>query len=119
MTDAMPETVHVPQHWGKLVSGAPGCDLHALPQCGARTRSGHPCRHPGTKANGRCRRHGGRSTGARTPEGLAKLRQLRSPGRIKLASLESLRDGVLALNSEDNSGEAATRLLAVLQAVGP
>jgi len=31
-------------------------------QCGAKTRSGRPCRTPGM-ANGRCRMHGGTSTG--------------------------------------------------------
>lgn len=39
-------------------------DLATLPRCGARTRSGTPCRRYGTKRNGRCRLHGGRSTGA-------------------------------------------------------
>ena len=32
-------------------------------QCGANTRSGKPCQSPGM-ANGRCRMHGGPSTGA-------------------------------------------------------
>ncbi|WP_430429218.1 HGGxSTG domain-containing protein [Parasphingorhabdus sp.] len=31
--------------------------------CGARTRSGKPCQSPGM-VNGRCRMHGGASTGA-------------------------------------------------------
>ncbi len=31
-------------------------------QCGAKTRSGKPCRTPGMP-NGRCRMHGGMSTG--------------------------------------------------------
>lgn len=33
------------------------------PRCGARTRSGKPCKAPAMK-NGRCRMHGGKSTGA-------------------------------------------------------
>jgi uncharacterized protein YjcR len=36
---------------------------HAAPRCGAKTRQGHPCRSPAMK-NGRCRMHGGCSTGA-------------------------------------------------------
>ena len=42
--------------------------------CGAKARSNshRPCRLP-AMANGRCRFHGGLSTGAKTPEG--KLRQ--------------------------------------------
>ena len=48
--------------------GNPGLNL-AL-RCGARARSGCACRVP-AMANGRCRMHGGRSTGPRTPEGKA------------------------------------------------
>ena len=40
--------------------------------CGARTRSGPGCRGL-AMANGRCRMHGGGSTGPRTLEGLARL----------------------------------------------
>ena len=58
------------------------------PQCGAKTRAGGRCKatpvwdKPNNKPkNGRCRMHGGLSTGARTPEGklraLANLRQFR------------------------------------------
>ena len=42
-------------------------------RCEARTRRGTLCQRPGTKRNGRCRLHGGRSTGPRTKEGLARL----------------------------------------------
>ena len=38
-------------------------DLNTLPICGARTRSGGPCKHKGNVRNGRCKRHGGASTG--------------------------------------------------------
>ncbi len=48
--------------------GNPGLNL--APRCGARARSGCACRAP-AMANGRCRMHGGRSTGPRTPEGKA------------------------------------------------
>lgn len=44
--------------------------------CGAKTRSGQPCKCPAVRGKARCRLHGGRSTGAKTPEGLAKLRAL-------------------------------------------
>lgn len=33
------------------------------PKCGAKCRSGKPCMNPSMK-NGRCRMHGGKSTGA-------------------------------------------------------
>jgi hypothetical protein len=38
--------------------------------CGAKTRSGHPCKNDGTSyANGRCKFHGGASKGPRTEAG--------------------------------------------------
>ena len=42
-------------------------------RCEARTRNGTPCRRPGTKQNGRCRFHGGRSVGLRFEEGFARM----------------------------------------------
>ena len=42
-------------------------------RCGAKTRRGTPCQRPANKRNGRCRLHGGASTGPRTKEGLAKI----------------------------------------------
>lgn len=50
------------------------------PRCGARCRDGHPCQAPAVwdrrrnrPRNGRCRMHGGLSTGPRTPEGKARI----------------------------------------------
>ena len=40
--------------------------------CGARTRAGTPCRRTALLPAGRCRLHGGRSTGPRTVEGKAR-----------------------------------------------
>ena len=42
-------------------------------RCEARTRKGTACQRPAYKHNHRCRLHGGRSTGPRTAEGLARL----------------------------------------------
>ena len=42
-------------------------------RCGAKTRRGTPCQRPANKRNGRCRLHGGASSGPRTKEGLAKI----------------------------------------------
>lgn len=61
---------------GQLRHGNPSGDLSAVPRCGARTRRGTACRGP-AMANGRCRMHGGPSTGPRTPEGLARSRRAR------------------------------------------
>lgn len=52
-----------------------------VPRCGAKTRKGDPCAAPavcdgaGRPVNGRCRRHGGLSTGPRTEEGREAVRQ--------------------------------------------
>ena len=37
--------------------------LHQAPRCGAKTRQGSSCQAPAMR-NGRCRMHGGKSTGA-------------------------------------------------------
>ena len=42
-------------------------------RCGAKTRRGTECQRPAYKHNGRCGLHGGKSTGARTPEGLKRI----------------------------------------------
>ena len=47
---------------------------NAAPRCGAKRRDGGSCRQPGM-TNGRCRMHGGKSTGPRTPEGLERSRR--------------------------------------------
>ena len=48
---------------------------NAAPRCGARSkRTGKPCRGA-AMPNGRCKVHGGKSTGPRTPEGLARSRR--------------------------------------------
>ena len=49
-------------------------NLALAPRCGARTRAGCPCQAPAIRGKQRCRMHGGRSTGPRTAEGLARLR---------------------------------------------
>lgn len=48
----------------------------ASPRCGAVTRSAGICRAP-AMPNGRCRFHGGKSTGPRTAEGLERSRKAR------------------------------------------
>ena len=42
-------------------------------RCLAKTRRGTKCQSAEYKHNGRCRLHGGLSTGARTPEGLQRI----------------------------------------------
>jgi hypothetical protein len=57
----------------RLKNGAPAGNPTLAPRCGARTRTGTPCRQPAMK-NGRCRLHGGHSTGPRTEAGVARIR---------------------------------------------
>src|SRR5215510_3365262 len=48
---------------------------NAAPRCGARSkRTGLPCR-AAAMPNGRCKLHGGKSTGPRTREGLERSRR--------------------------------------------
>lgn len=42
--------------------------MHKAPRCGAKTRKGTPCKSP-AMPNGRCRMHGGKSTGAPVKHG--------------------------------------------------
>jgi len=46
-------------------------ELHDL-TCGAKTRAGTPCQLKGLYRSGRCKLHGGLSTGPTTPEGKAR-----------------------------------------------
>ena len=62
------------EHRGWLKNGNPPGDFRSAPRCGARTRRGTSCLGPAMK-NGRCKCHGGKSTGARTPEGLERIRR--------------------------------------------
>jgi hypothetical protein len=58
---------------GWLKNGNRPGNPNSAPRCGAKTRRGTLCRSPAMR-NGRCRMHGGNSTGPRTTEGLARSR---------------------------------------------
>jgi hypothetical protein len=57
--------------------GNPRGNPNAAPRCGARNRAGTPCRAPAMR-NGRCRSHGGKSTGPRTQARMQRLREART-----------------------------------------
>ena len=59
---------------GWLKNGNPLGDFSTARRCGAKTRKGTPCKGPAMR-NGRCRMHGGASTGPRTREGRARSAQ--------------------------------------------
>jgi hypothetical protein len=77
---------------GRLKYGnRPGNPANA-PRCGARTRVGIPCR-AAAMPNGRCRMHGGPSTGPRTEAGKAKIRASRTKhGRFSQAAIQRRRE---------------------------
>ena len=73
-----------------------GHDWHGE-RCGAKTRRGTDCRRPAYKKNGRCGLHGGKSTGARTPEGLQRISAANlKHGRYTKFKLEQKRRAVEA-----------------------
>jgi hypothetical protein len=61
---------------GWLKNGNPPGDLTNARPCGAKARKKNSCQGP-AMPNGRCRMHGGKSTGPRTPEGLERSRKAR------------------------------------------
>lgn len=105
----MSEPPHAPRNcW--LRNGNPPGDLSLAPRCGARTRAGTSCCNP-QMSNGRCRMHGGRSTGPRTAEGrkkcqLAPLKHgqrsaaVVAEGRALTAQVRALKLSNLALCKE-------------------
>ncbi len=61
---------------GWLKNGNPPGDLSKAPRCGAKTRQRGLCQGPAMR-NGRCRMHGGSSTGPRRAAGLERSRRAR------------------------------------------
>ncbi len=103
---------------GRLRNGNPPGDLRLALRCGARTRVGLACGQPAMK-NTRCRLHGGRSTGPRTVDGLARSRRARwvHGGRGR-AYVEMRRDGMeLRRRINGLCAEIAARI--ALDAGGP
>ena len=87
-------------------------DLNTLPACGARTRSEGLCKHKGNLRNGRCKRHGGASTGA-TNQAFGRdhhryVHGLRTQEVIAMRKLvtemnKSLKDALAQVNNQKNS----------------
>jgi hypothetical protein len=80
---------------GRLRNGNPSGDYMSAPRCGARTRADCACRQP-AMANGRCRFHGGKSTGPRTASGLANSRAARRTHGGYAAEIIDLRKAAIA-----------------------
>jgi hypothetical protein len=75
---------------GRLKNNNPVGDYLAAPRCGAITRARTSCRQP-AMANGRCRFHGGKSTGPRTAEGLRRSKAARLVHGFRTAEIIDLR----------------------------
>ena len=88
---------------GRLRNGNPSGDYMKALRCGAKTRAGGcACRQP-AMANGRCRFHGGKSTGARTAAGRARCARARRTHGFYSAETVALRReaGVLLRRNRD------------------
>ena len=77
-------------------------------RCLAKTRRGTKCQSAAYKHNGRCRLHGGQSTGARTPEGLQ---------RISEANLRHGRRTKTKLAANRHSADVGRRIKAQLKRI--
>src|SRR5271169_48675 len=73
MTERTDSTPHETRR-GWLKNGNPPGNFTKAARCGAGTRRGTPCQCP-AMANGRCRLHGGLSTGPKTAEGIERIRR--------------------------------------------
>jgi hypothetical protein len=74
---------------GRLNNGNPPGDYMTAPRCGAKTRVGGCCAQPAMR-NGRCRFHGGKSTGPRTEAGRARARSNRLVHGLRSAEIIAL-----------------------------
>jgi hypothetical protein len=89
----------VPPVGNRLRHGVRGGDPRTASRCGARTRDGKPCKGP-AMLNGRCRMHGGSSTGPRTAEGLQRIVKARTVHGRYGAEMRELRRLMRLLDEE-------------------
>jgi hypothetical protein len=79
----------------KLVDAGRGTRLGAKwpgQRCLAKTRKGTPCQNPVVTGRNRCRMHGGKSTGPRTPKGRARAAAAHTKhGRRSKAHVEKIK----------------------------
>lgn len=78
-------------------------------RCGAKTRSGRPCRSLPVRGRSRCRMHGGSSTGPKTPEGRRRVGEATRKRYVEAA----LEDGWVILGPE-----ARAAVLGLLASLG-
>jgi len=99
---------------GWLKNGNPPGDFANAKRCGAKTRRGTPCQC-GAMPNGRCRLHGGFSTGPKTAAGIELIRRAvtkhgrysqpaRAEGRALRLLLKECREALSQMQSEFDRG---------------
>jgi hypothetical protein len=71
-------------NWKKALDTA-----NSAKRCGAKTRSTHPCKSP-AMPNGRCRMHGGKSTGAPCGAAHGRYKHGRCTNEVKQKKRETL-----------------------------
>ena len=117
---------HTPQaarSCSPLKNGNRQGNWHNATRCGAKTRKGTPCQSA-AMPNGRCRMHGGLSTGAKTAEGIERIRAARTKhGRYSAASIARRREArriigeiraLLNVDPAQASDDEADRLLVAM-----
>ena len=111
MAQKSEETPHEKRR-GTLRNGNSSGDFSKAPRCGAKNRRGTPCQCP-AMANGRCRLHGGLSTGPKTPEGIELIRlAVTKHGRY---SQQAKNEREIYRNLLKNSQELLAEVPAILQ----
>ena len=88
------------------------------PRCGAKTRLGCHCRGPAMK-NGRCRMHGGASTGPKTAEGRARIAAARTIHGAYGAVMHAVQTRVSAIAARGRVLQAAVKTGFPMEALAP
>ena len=78
-------------------------------RCGAKTRRGTECQRPAHKRNKRCGLHGGLSTGAKTPEGLQRISE------VKLKHGQYTKDKLLRKRRAAEAGRECRAKLKIIE----
>ncbi len=78
---------HSTRAWGGVLLS--GEKYKKLGACGARTRKGNPCRAMAINGKGRCKFHGGMSTGPKTVAGRARIAEAQRKRWAKMRGFPS------------------------------
>ena len=107
--------------WRRTEDFPPVPEAFADLTCGAKTRAGTPCKQIALYWSGRCKFHGGLSTGPKTEVGKAKAREngkLGGRGHIRKPKPMEIRSGSTNLNSEISGNSGDNALTAMVRQTG-